>query len=73
METLGATLVRTMYETDIEEMHSNPGRFRVVYWNRPERKDIVIANVRKQIWKDDWTEQAAKQEEIVCYRTLNEL
>ena len=61
-----------MYETAIEEMHGKPGRFRVVYWSRPER-DAVVANVRKQIWKDDLTEQAAKQEEIVCYRTLNEL
>ena len=72
MEALGATLVTAMYETDIEEMHSKPGRFRVVYWSRPEG-DTEVANVRKQIWKDDLTEQAAKQEEIVCYRTLNEL
>ena len=61
-----------MYETDIEEMHSKPGRFRVVYWSRPEQ-DTVEANVPKQLWKDDLTEHAAKLEEIVCYRTLNEL
>ena len=72
MENLGIALATTMYDTDIEEMHSKPGRFRVVYWSRPE-EDTVVANVSKQLWKDDLTEHAAKLEEIVCYRTLNEL
>ena len=72
MENLGTALATAMYETDIEEMHSEPGRFRVVYWSRPE-EDTVVTNVPKHLWKDDLSEQAAKQEEIVCYRTLNEL
>ena len=61
-----------MFETAIEEMHGKPGRFRLVYWSRSE-KDIVVTDAAKQLWKDDLTEQEAKQEEIVCYRTLNEL
>jgi hypothetical protein len=60
-----------MFVTEIEEMHSTPGRFRVVYWSQGEGN--TPARGPKQIWKDDLTEHEAKQEEIVCYRTLNEL
>ena len=60
-----------MFATDIEEMHSRPGRFRVVYWSHAE--DDIPARGPKHIGRDDLTEQEAKQEELVCYRTLNEL
>ena len=60
-----------MYATEIEEMHSKPGRFRVVYWSQAD--DTTPAERHKQIWKEDLAERDAKQEEIVCYRTLNEL
>ncbi|MDX6577080.1 MAG: hypothetical protein QOE96_3033 [Blastocatellia bacterium] len=60
-----------MYVTDIEEMHSKPGRYRVVYQN--QTTDSVPTSGPKHIWKADLSEQEAKQEEIICYRTLNEL
>jgi hypothetical protein len=60
-----------MYATKIEEMHSKPGRYKVVYWNQgPESSPV---NTPIHIWKTDLSEKEAKQEEIVCYRTLNEL
>jgi hypothetical protein len=60
-----------MYATEIEEMHSKPGRFRVVYWSRAE--DTTPVKSAKQLWKDDLSEQEARRVEIECYRTLNEL
>ena len=60
-----------MYVTEIEEMHSKPGRFRVVYWSQAE--DTTPAQRPRQIWKDDLSEQEARRVEIECYRTLNEL
>ena len=60
-----------MIATAIEEMHSRPGRFRVVYWSQAE--EGIAARGSKHVWKDDLAEQEAKHEEIVCYRTLNEL
>ena len=60
---------RGMFVTAIEEMHSKPGRYRVVYQN--QREESVSSEQPKYIWKVDLSEPEAKQEEIVCYRTLN--
>jgi hypothetical protein len=57
-----------MYITDIEQMHGQPGRFRVVYCSQAE---LDSTNPRKNLWKDDLSESEAKQEEIVCYRSMN--
>jgi hypothetical protein len=59
-----------MFVTDIEEMHSKPGRYRVVYQSKSEDSPNLGP---KQIWKDDLSHLEAKAEEIICYRTLNEL
>ncbi|MDX6577868.1 MAG: hypothetical protein QOE96_3821 [Blastocatellia bacterium] len=59
-----------MFVTAVEEMHSKPGRYRVVYQSKSEDSPEVGP---KQIWKADLSQEQAKQEEIVCYRTLNEL
>jgi hypothetical protein len=59
-----------MFVTDIEEMHSKPGRYRVVYQSKSEDSPDIGP---KLIWKSDLSREEAKQEEIVCYRTMNEL
>lgn len=59
-----------MFVTAIEEMHSKPGRYRVVFQSKSEDGPGFGP---KQIWKADLSHEEAKQEEIICYRTLNEL